>query len=271
MIEVRKLDSTESLAEMKRQHIRQATAPLDGMWLCGFVPMATHYGFQDGTKLIGYCAVNDEGYLLQFHVAPTHENLSSDIFASMLRPGSASTPLVKGAFVSTAEPRALSLCLDHFPAFQVNALMYQQAADQDEKDHDPSLVLTKIDASQLSAVVEFAHDSIGAPRDWLGSYYTNLIGRQELFGLWENERLVATGESRGYDELQTEYADLGVIVAESERGKGLATRILRRLARVNASNGLKSICSTEATNRAAQKAIARAGFHAGHRIVQFDA
>jgi hypothetical protein len=46
-----------------------------------------------------------------------------------------------------------------------------------------------------------------------------------------HERLLATGEIRGYDVFQTDYVDIGVIVTESERGKGLATQVLRQLCR----------------------------------------
>ena len=82
--------------------------------------------------------------------------------------------------------------------------------------------------------------------------------------------MLATGEIRSHDKLQTDYADLGVIVEESERGKGLASQILRRLADMNEANGLKSICSTENTNIAAQKTIGRAGFVANNPIIPFD-
>ncbi len=83
--------------------------------------------------------------------------------------------------------------------------------------------------------------------------------------------MIAAGESRGYDQYQTEFADLGVIVGKSKRGKGLATRILQQLDAINASKNLVSICSTEKTNSAAQKAISRSGFFASNRIVQFQA
>lgn len=127
-----------------------------------------------------------------------------------------------------------------------------------------------VDLAQLPQAIDFAVASIGAPEEWLQGYFSNLIQRQELFALWKNGRMIATGESRGYDEYQTEYADVGMVVAKSERGRGLATQILNQLVALNEAKGLKSICSTEKTNIAAQKAITRAGFFANHRIVQFQ-
>ena len=271
MIQIRELKSTEPLAEMKQAYIRQTTAPLDGMWLCGFVPMSTHFGFYDETKPIGFCCVNDEGYLLQFFLTASHHNQSSQLFESILRSDDLPTPKISGAFVSTAEPHFMSLCLDHFSKWEVNALMYKQETESNDPAQDSPLDLVGIDSTRLPDVVEFAHAAIGAPEEWLTGYFSNLINRQELFGLWDDGCLVATGENRGFDEYQTEYVDLGVIVAESQRCKGLATRILKHFTRMNEDRGLKSICSTEKTNLGAQKAIVRAGFFADNRIVQFKA
>ncbi len=270
MIQIREMESIEPLAELKRLYIQQTTAPLDDMWLFGFVPAAVHYGFYDDTKLVGYCCVNDEGYLLQFFLISQYRNESSDLLEAMVRLDDPSTLKVNGVFVSTAEPFFLSLCLDTFSTFEVKALMYQEKAPSSMKEQDLVLPLVTIESVQLPKAIEFAKEAIGAPEDWLTGYYAKLISRQELFGLWEeNGDLIATGESRSYDDYQTEYAYLGMIVAESERGKGLATQILKQLASMNTSKGLKSICSTDKMNLASQKAISRAGFFAGHRIVQF--
>ena len=74
---IKELESTKPLGELKELLVGQATAPLDGMWLCGFVPLATHYGFYDEEELVGFCCVNDEGYLLQFFLTPRHQDRSS--------------------------------------------------------------------------------------------------------------------------------------------------------------------------------------------------
>lgn len=271
MIQVKKLESLEHLTDLKKQYVQDATAPLDGMWLCGFVPQASHFGCYEGNELVGFFCVNDEGYLLQFFLNENCQNQSPQLFQSILREDGLPFGRIKGAFVSTAEPFLLSLCLDCFSKFEVNTLMYRLDGGIRKQSQENALPITTVDSSQLTEVVDFAVANIGAPADWLTGYFTNLINRHELFGVRENGQLVATGERRGYDEYQTEYADLGVIVAESQRGRGVATQVLRHLVAVNESKGLKSICSTEKTNVAAQKAIGRAGFFASNRIIQFHA
>lgn len=269
MIQIKKVESIAQLSELKQQYINQTTAPLDGMWLTGFVPMARHFGFYANEELVGFCCINDDGYLLQFYLCPQHRDQASLLFDSIITRNNAPVGKINGAFVSTAEPQYLSYCLDSFSSFKVNALMYHLG----EKTTVPasSLKLTLVKAEQLTELIEFAKNAIGAPEEWLTGYYTNLINRQELFGLWQEDRLVAAGESRGYDEYQTDYADLGMIVAKSERGKGLATSVLKQLVTITKAKGLKPICSTEKTNIGAQKAIGRAGFFSGNRIIQFDA
>jgi GNAT superfamily N-acetyltransferase len=270
MMRIEPIESLEPLGELKRQYVHRATAALDGMWLCGFVPMATHYGFYDGDTLSGFCCVNEDGYLLQFFGSDSNHAPGTALLESILG-GSSPVGAVSGAFASTAEPEWLSRCLDQLPRFKVHALMYQLSPSSTASPVPQALELAAMDSTHLAEAVAFAVASIGAPAEWLTGYFGNLINRNELFGLWRDGQLVATGECRGYDEYQTGYADLGVIVAESERGQGLATSVLKQLVTVSAGRGLKPICSTEATNLGAQKAISRAGFFAGNRIIRFDA
>ena len=266
---IERMESTDSLSAMKSQYIEQATAPLDGMWLGGFVPMASHFGIYEGENLVGYFCVNEESYILQFYLDRSYQSQSSQIFDSIVTGVDSKAGQIKGAFVSTAEPHYLSQCLDQFSKFEVNAMMYQLDPDLCQTPEADCVLLTPVESADLSQAVDFSVESIGAPAEWLSDYYRNLINRGELYCIRKNDKLIATGESRRRDEYQKAFADIGMIVSKSERGKGLATKILRQLVEINKAIGLESICSTEKANIAAQKAIGRAGFYASNRIVQF--
>jgi len=270
---IERIEPTSRLEELKDQYLQQTTAPLDGMWLYGFVPIAEHYGFHAGEDLVGFCCVNAQGYLLQFFVSGPHRHRASQVFASLLEGEGGPCGEIHGAFVSTAEPQYLSLCLDQLPIFEVNALMYERghgpvgSTDEQGTGVPP---MAALEESQRATAVAFAVETIGAHEDWLSEYYENLIGRGELFGVWDGDRLIAIGENRGREGYRSDCVDLGVIVAPSERGKGIATEVLRRLAAVNDERGSMSICSTERGNVAARKAIERAGFFAPNRILRFS-
>ena len=268
MINIIKIEQLEKLNELKAEYIKQATAPLDGMWLCGFVPMADHFGFYKNEELIGFCCINSDGYLLQFYVNQPNHALADDIFTSILNKENGVIGDVTGAFSSTAETHYLSLCLDHAAKTQVNTLMYQQIEKEVKQKTD--LPMAAATAEQLAEFVEFAKANIGAPEEWVTGYYANLISRQELFGYWKNNELLAAGECRLFNEHQTDHADLGMVVAESERGQGIAAQVLTYLIALANGKGLTAMCSTEKTNIASQKAITRSGLTSSHRIVQFD-
>ncbi|GAB7219674.1 GNAT family N-acetyltransferase [Vibrio comitans] len=269
MLEIKQIETLEEVKKLKKQYFEQSTAPLDGMWHFGFVPMSSHFGFYEHDTLVGYCCVNGDGYMLQFYLSPVAQTKAKELFTLIAEQNSSAIGAINGAFVSTAEPNYLSLCLDNSSSFKVNALMYQQVNTL-ISESATGLDLTPASQDQLSAFVEFAVNNIGAPAQWLKEYFGNLITRQELFGYWKDGRLLATGECRLFDEHQTKYADLGMIVAESERGQGIATGVLNRL--VNSANqrGLIPICSTESGNLGAQKAIHRAGLEPLNRIIQLE-
>jgi len=269
MLSIEKIDSLSELNALKNAYFEKSTAPLDGMWHFGFVPMSQHFGFYIDEALVGFCCINDEGYLLQFYLEPNNQTTAEALFALITQQNSKVIGEVKGAFVSTAEPAYLSLCLDNSSIFKVNALMYQHAGMLSTKQVE-AISMQLVSEQQLNELVQFAMTNIGAPEAWLSGYYSNLIQRNELFGYWYEGELLAAGECRLFDEHQTEYADLGVIVAQSVRGQGIAAQVLNYLTSYASSNGLQSMCSTESANIPAQKAIANAGFVSANRIVQFE-
>lgn len=271
MLSIKKIETQQDLSHLKAQYFASSISALDGMWHFGFVPMAEHFGFYEEEVLTGFCCINDEGYILQFYLAPQSNTSIRELFRLIVEQNSKVIQThkgdIKGAFVSTAETAYLALCLDNAVSFKNNALMYQQGARQ---QGEVNIQMQRATCAQIKQFVHFAAANIGAPEAWLTTYFTNLITRKELFGLWEGDTLLASGECRLFDEYQTDYADLGMIVAQSERGKGLATQVLKYLVKHAETKGLRAICSTEMDNIAAQKAIVRAGFSASHRIVQFE-
>ncbi|WP_019028653.1 GNAT family N-acetyltransferase [Colwellia piezophila] len=269
MLTIKKIESLSELSELKQAYFAQSIAPLDGMWHFGFVPMAKHYGFYHHQNLVGFCCVNEEGYLLQFYLSPEINNTAQTLFTLIAQNNSSVIGEVKGAFVSTAELNYQVLCLDNSASFKVNALMFQNQPELATKQFEP-IEMQAATTQQLSEFVNFAAANIGAPEQWLSQYYGNLISRNELFGYWQHGQLLAAGECRLFDQYQTEYADLGMIVAQSARGQGIAKQVLTYLIEKAANQGLKAICSTESGNIAAQKAIYQTGFTAAHRIVQFE-
>tara|TARA_R110001592_G_scaffold225191_3_gene480966 strand:- start:1562 stop:2386 length:825 start_codon:yes stop_codon:yes gene_type:complete len=270
MFNIKAIESLDVISELKQQYFASSTAPLDGMWHFGFVPISKHFGFYENDVVVGYCCINAEGYLLQFFLSPNAAVKAAELFTLITQQNSAVLMgEIKGAFVSTAEPNYLSLCLDNASSFKVNALMYLKDPVY-SLDAKAPITMDLAKPDQLATCVKFVNETIGAPKEWLSGYLGNLIQRKELFLYCSDNEILATGECRLFDEYQTNYADLGMIVAESERGRGIATQVLKALCHQANALGLKVMCSTESGNIGAQKAISRAGLFAPNRLIQFE-
>lgn len=250
----------KAIESVRRAYLETAIVPLDGMWEDAFFANAQHWMIESNGQSIGYFGANDAHALLGFQV-----------FDPRLAPSAFKRCIVenrfKRAFVSTAEPAYLSLCMDHQTSVSVNAFMYETTdLNEDtvvnESDGTYRLVLK----DDFEAAINFGLRSIGADRDWLEGYYADRIEKEELFGLWHDSKLIGAGELR-ISPSQSGVADVGMVVAPERRGKGIAANLLRRLRREGHRRGFRVICSTEADNLAAQKAIEHAGFFSNHRLL----
>lgn len=235
-------------------------APLDGMWEA-FTSMADHYAILADGRMVGYCAVNPEAQLMQFHVSAAVDAEST--YAQAVKELS-----LRGAITATCETKSLALAMDHQTSVSVKAIMYRLSDNPQtgEAVFPDGAHFARLDARELEDAVTFAADTLGASRDWLTGYFEELITRKELFGLRLDGGLIATGECR-ISDTQPGIADVGMIVDQKERGKGIATNVLRSLVAAADAIKMRPICSTEPDNIAARKAIGRAGFASYHRIL----
>ena len=156
MLNIKKIAQLNELTTLKEAYFATSTSPLDGMWHFGFAPMADHYGFYDNEILVGFCCINSEKYLLQFYLSKTAQSQAKDLFTLIVNSKSAVIGEVNGAFVSTAEPQYLSMCLDNTSTFTVNSIMYQYPENKNQDDLD-EVKLTLADTDQFESLVTFFH------------------------------------------------------------------------------------------------------------------
>jgi RimJ/RimL family protein N-acetyltransferase len=265
MVSMQHCSQLSELNHLKAAYLRGLAAPMDGMWDAGFVPQAQHWEIKMRDEQAGYCAVTDEGALLQFFLLPAFEVHGPAIFEHVV-----SQDVVHKAVASTIDPLFLSLCLDVQKQVTVHTYMYEVRPEAEPHDSLTSgLEFSPVDETDLDRTVDFQRSCLGKDQDlseWLRAYSGNLLGRRELFVLHRDDEWVGLGECRKSDS-QAGVADLGMMVGPEHRRRGWGTVILRRLKAHGAASGLRLICSTTVDNSAAQKAILRAGFVSHHRIM----
>lgn len=251
--------TANTVQALKQAHLVSLAAPLDGMWQ-SFADMADQFEIRADDVIVGFCAVNADRQLLQFFCRESVD------------PQGAYAHIVEalgltGAVVPTCDPAATALAMDHQKTVSVNALMYHHHGAASPASFPDGTALAVLSAQNLKSAVAFAHKTLGASEDWLHSYFSGLIAAGELFGLWLEDILIATGECRASDS-QPAISDVGMVVGTDHRQQGIATNMLRAMVSEATRRGHKAICSTETGNGAAQKAINRAEFICYHRILE---
>ena len=244
-------------AEHRAEYLAQLVAPMDDMW-AAFADMAAPHALMVGEEVVGSCCVDDERQLLRFFVLPRFSHRAEELLRLALHELE-----VQRMVVSTVDPGYLAPALDMANDFEVHALLYNHV----ERPTSPGLDGLVIgQAGDEGRIVDFEEAAIGAPRSFLEYYVHDKLERQELLLYEEDARLVCVGELRR-DDQQPAIAQLGFVVSEENRGRGIGSRMMTSLVARSGREGLAPHCSTEVTNVGARRALERAGFRATHRLL----
>ena len=150
MIEI-ETTSADAIAELRQAYLDSLLAPFDGMWEA-FAGMGRQLEIRSSGQRAGYCSLDDEGQLLQFHVSAPFEPTAATLFATLVARND-----VKSAMVSTADPLFLGLCLDVQKQIKVHTYLYA--------DHDHDAVIHEGSAPEFEGATR-CPSSLSRPTNW---------------------------------------------------------------------------------------------------------
>lgn len=243
--------------DQRAAHLAQLVAPLDDMW-AAFADLATPCALLVDDAVAGSCCVDEQRWLVHFFVLPGFLEHSEALLRMALLELDVSRMLV-----GTIDPIYLSSALDVASSVEPHTLLFEHAAEP----AGPGIgELQTARLSDHGRVLEFESAAVGGSSEFLEGYIRERLERRELLLLERDSEIICVGELRR-DDRQAGIAHIGLIVRESDRGKGLGKRMFASLAIRARAAGLAPRCSTEVTNPAARRAIEHAGFRATHRVL----
>jgi len=257
-----KSEITEEVLDYRKQLYNSFTAPLDGMWEALYIANATNYLIKYEGKEIGYCCIDQDKSLNQLFLKESHRYLMKTIVAELIN-----RSVIILAHLSSIEPTVFNTCLLFSKAIEANTINYTFSSVQEKNVSAGILNLNKATIHEGDKIRAFFKEEIGF-EDSFG-YTENLIKRGEIYIVEEENVIIATGECRLSDS-QPEYADVGMVVKNTNRKKGLGASVLSELLTIALKRKRKPICSTTVDNVAAQKAIERAGFYNSHTVFKMN-
>ncbi len=255
------LTDAASVEQLRAAYLRTLVAPMDGMWEGAFIARSAFWLVRDGGVPLGHYCIGADSTLLRFHLENAHRAKAAEVFRWVV-----STHDVRQAVASTLEPPYFSLCLDVQTSLSIHSYLFRDNTRGELSFGLDTGVLRKASIEDLEGLVRFYHANIDGAGEGVEPFLRERLALEELFVLYDGPILAATGEcirSRS----QPPYADLGMVVARSHRGRGLAGYMLTQLKQYCARESWTPICSCAADNIASRKAIIKAGFVAEHRMV----
>lgn len=221
------------------------------------VKKSSCYQIYLNNKLVGYFCVNSEKVLLEFYLDKKEIIMSQHIFEILIE---------KEYFVA-AEAKSfdyllMSLCLDFKKNSSCTGYMFRNFNNVDSSLSTYENLCFKV-AKQ---------EDIGKIREISGGFFEDLennINRQEVFTLYSNKSLLGSGICQKIFE-SLMYYDIGMVVSEKYRNKGVGTYIISKLKEHCISSNKISVCGCWYYNNASKKTLEKAGFITNHRIVRFE-
>ncbi len=169
MFAIKKTD-IESIEELRNSYYTNVIAPMDDMWESGIIPGGDFYTIEK-ENIFGYFVVDADNTLMQFFIKEEYENEAQDAFEFIKKQNNINT-----AFVSTYEPRYLSLCLDKNNGVEVNSILYIEMKAAEIKKPLESITSDFATMEELDAILAYDIEKVGIPDgDWLAEYTKYLI------------------------------------------------------------------------------------------------
>ncbi len=256
------LEDTDAIAHLRDDYLRTLVAPMDGMWESAVIAHATFWKIQDGEGRAGYFCTGSDNDLLRFHLLDNYQAQAQEIFRWIV-----STYGIQYAIASTIEPLYFSLCLDIQVSITLHSYLFRDNKRIELSSGLSNSIFRKAEKRELDDIVRLYQANTEGSGEWIEAFVKKRLDLAELFVLYERQILVATGECIPSPK-QIPYADLGMVVAQSYRGRGLGSYMLTRLKQHCYETGWKPICSCAAGNLASKKAIEKAGFVSKQRMVK---
>lgn len=262
MITCIQLKDFNTIQQLRDDYLSTLTAPTDGMWEGAVIADSAFWIIQDEDQFAGYYCVGADNYLLCFYLLERYQHRAQDIFRWII-----ATNNIQYAIASTIEPLYHSLCLD----LQINSTPHTYLFHDHKRIEPPSnpgiSSFRKAEERELNEIMRFYQANIEGASEWIEEFLRKRLKRAELFVVYDQQTLIATGECIP-SQKQPPYADLGMVVARSYRGRGVGSFTLMQLKKHCYAADWKPICSCSVDNYASKKAIEKAGFISEHQMVK---
>lgn len=256
MLEIRKTESLADIKQLRDDYINDLPYPQE-LHLEEMISMCDYYFLEDRNETLGYFCVKPDKVLYEFYLKKHVLTSAQHLFKELID---------KGYFIAaeskTFDNLLLSLCMDFNIKAYCTAYLFR---DFTKKACSPNgfdnLSFRQAIPEDLQNIVDISGSFFEAPEE--------SILKNEIFVLYENANLLGAGSCKRVYSSKN-YFDIGMVVSENFRNRGIGSYIIKELTDYCVATGKQPVCGCWYQNHASRKALEKAGFVPRHRIVKFE-
>ncbi|HZW48699.1 MAG TPA: GNAT family N-acetyltransferase [Bacillota bacterium] len=238
------------------EYLKTLTGVTDGFWEANLLN-AEHYSIRQSSNdsLIGGFALQKGERLTWFYLKPTYLHRAQGIFQQTLQDFS-----IKTAYVATADPLLMAMCLDFHHQIKMQAYFF-------EVDPERLAVAPPYAKECLQQVTAQELDNEPEAKTFYELQPSMLLeGSHRLY------RLTAAGEILGYGHIEQlkllqGWYDVGNLVLPQHRQKGVGRSLLQHLTQQIIAEGNHPIVGCWYYNQLSKRTIESAGFYSRSRLL----
>jgi GNAT superfamily N-acetyltransferase len=261
MIELITVKSLEEIQDQRDNYLKelpyaQGLNTEENIWGCSY------FKIEINSDYAGYLCVDSQKTLWEFYLINSAQIYSQEVFKYLIE-----TNYIVAAESKTFDSLLMSLCLDYNKKASCNAYLFR---DDTDKGYLPSgleniemRLAGKEDLENLTEINRFTEGV---------DFFYNLdeeIRKREIFIFHTNGELLGAGTCKRICR-SLNYYDIGMIVPEKHRRKGLGTYIIAKLKEYCYNNNIIPVCDCYYLNYSSKKNLEKAGFISKHRMVRFE-
>lgn len=261
MIELMFVKSICEIQEQRECYLKELSYS-QSLYLEENVGICQYYKISINSNWSGYICVDSKKALWEFYLNKSGQIYSQEVFKLLI-----DMNYIVAAESKTYDHLLMSLCLDFHKEAACDAYLFRDSNEVkyslDTFENIKIRLATKEDFNSLSEINRFTEGV---------DFFYNLdeeIQKEEIFIFHLDDELLGAGTCKKICN-SLDYYDIGMIVSEKYRRKGIGTYIIVKLKDYCYNNNRIPVCDCYYYNHSSKKTLEKAGFTSKHRIIRFE-
>jgi hypothetical protein len=183
------MESLRIIRDVRIAYLRTLVGPLDGMWETTAIDSAAFWGIFLQGRRVGHFCLGTDRCLLRYCLIDA-ARMSADAVLREIT----TTFALQHALACTVEPFYFSSCLDLQTETVVQSYLFRDTTAGRRVPDLDGLLFRKVSEDETTRLVTFYQTHIEGDRGWVRRFVLERVERGELFGLYDDQSLLATGE-----------------------------------------------------------------------------